>query len=127
MFERKFVDSVSAENIEIGFPGEIIHKDFKIKTVDLSQLPSLVASEKIRQLMAMHKSSKNKGSTTVIARLTHTAVRIRQTLRKPVAGGTAEGIGRDSIQASERGQTLPVREQYGTYAAGRLKSGRGHT
>jgi len=71
MFERKFVDSVSAEKIEIGFPGEIIHKDCKIRTADLSQMPSLVASEKIRQLLDIQKSSKNKGSTTVIARLTH--------------------------------------------------------
>ncbi len=71
MFEKKFVDSVSAEKVEIGFPGEIIHKDFAVRTVDLSQMPSLIASEKIRQLMDIQKSSKNKGSTTIIARLTH--------------------------------------------------------
>ena len=29
MFEKKFVDSVSAEKVEVGFPGEIIHKDLK--------------------------------------------------------------------------------------------------
>ena len=71
MFEKKFVDSVSVGKVEIGFPGEIIHKDFAVRTVDLSQMPSLIASEKIRQLMEIRKSPKNKGSTTVIARLTH--------------------------------------------------------
>lgn len=71
MFERKFVDSVSAEKVEIGFPGEIIHKDISVRTIDLSQIPSLVASEKIRQLVEIRNSSKNRGSTTMIARLTH--------------------------------------------------------
>ena len=46
MFEKKFVDSVSVGKVEIGFPGEIIHKDFAVRTVDLSQMPSLIASEK---------------------------------------------------------------------------------
>ncbi len=71
MFERKFRDSVSAEQVEIGFPGEIIHKDFKIKTVDLEQLPSAIASTKLKQLLDIQNSVKDSGSTTVMARLTH--------------------------------------------------------
>jgi hypothetical protein len=71
MFERKFRDSVSGERIEIGFPGEIIHKDFKIRTVDLAQLPSAMASTKLKQLLDIQNSVKDSGSTTVMARLTH--------------------------------------------------------
>ena len=71
MFERKFRDSVSAERVEIGFPGEIIHKDIKIKTTDLGQLPSAIASTKLKQLLDFSTSVKDSGSTTVMARLTH--------------------------------------------------------
>jgi hypothetical protein len=71
MFERKFRDSVSGDRVEIGFPGEIIHKDFKIRTVDLAQLPSAIASTKLKQLLDIQNSAKDSGSTTVMARLTH--------------------------------------------------------
>lgn len=71
MFERKFRDSVSADRVEIGFPGDILHKDARIKTVDLAQLPSLIASKKLKQLLDIRNSVKNSGSTTVMARLTH--------------------------------------------------------
>ena len=71
MFEKKFRDSVSADRVEIGFPGEIIHKDFKIKTIDLSQLPSAIASAKLKQLLDIQNSVKDSGSTTVMARLMH--------------------------------------------------------
>ncbi len=71
LFEKKFRDSVSAERVEIGFPGDIIHKDFRIKTVDLAQLPSAVASNKLKQLLDIHRTAKDHGSTMVMARLTH--------------------------------------------------------
>lgn len=71
LFERKFRDSVSAGDVEIGFPGEIIHKDLKIATCDLSQLPSAIASKKLDQLIQIQSRSRNSGSTTVMARLTH--------------------------------------------------------
>lgn len=71
LFERKFRDSVSAGDVEIGFPGEIIHKDLEIATCDLSLLPSAVASQKLDQLMQIQSRSRNSGSTTVMARLTH--------------------------------------------------------
>ncbi len=71
LFERKFRDSVSAGDIEIGFPGDIIHKDYSVKTCDLSQLPSAEASNKLDQLISIQNSSRNTGSTTVMARLTH--------------------------------------------------------
>ena len=35
LFERKFRDSVSAGDIEIGFPGEIIHKELALPTLSL--------------------------------------------------------------------------------------------
>ena len=71
MFEQKFRDSVSADRVEIGFPGEIIHKDYRIKTIDLGQLPSAIASKKLKQLLDIQNSVKDSGSTTVMARLTH--------------------------------------------------------
>ena len=71
MFELKFRDSIPTENIEIGFPGEIIHKDFRVPVVDLSELPSAVAGSKLSQLLEIRKKFTNSGSTTVMARLTH--------------------------------------------------------
>lgn len=71
LFERKFRDSVSAVDIEIGFPGEIIHKDLSISTCDLSLLPSAEASKKLDLLYKVRSRTRNSGSTTALARLTH--------------------------------------------------------
>ena len=71
LFEKKFRDSVSADDIEIGFPGEIIHKELQLNCCDLSQLPSAEASKKPDQLFAVRNQPQKTGSTTVIARLTH--------------------------------------------------------
>lgn len=71
LFHRKFRDAVPADNIEIGFPGEIIHKDLQIRTVDMSNMPSAIAGAKLEQMMGIRNSVKNSGSTTVMARLTH--------------------------------------------------------
>ena len=71
LFERKFRDSVSAGDIEIGFPGEIIHKDLTLRSCELSQLPSAEASKKLNQLIDIRANSRSSGSTTVMARLTH--------------------------------------------------------
>jgi hypothetical protein len=71
LFEQKFRDSVSAGDIEIGFPGEIIHKDLTLDSCDLSQLPSAEASKKLEQLIDIRAKSQSAGSTTVMARLTH--------------------------------------------------------
>lgn len=70
-FEQKFRESVSSASIEIGFPGEIIHKDHKIPTCDLSELPSLIAGAKIGQLLKIKSGRTPSGSTTMVARLTH--------------------------------------------------------
>jgi len=71
LFEKKFRDAVSAVDIELGFPGEIIHKDLAIETHDLARLPSAIASSKLEQLINIQNSARNTGSTTVMARLTH--------------------------------------------------------
>jgi len=71
LFEQKFRESVSAANIEIGFPGEIIHKDHKMPACDLSELPSLVAGAKLGQLIKIKSGRTSSGSTTIVARLTH--------------------------------------------------------
>jgi hypothetical protein len=71
LFAKKFREAVPADNIEIGFPGEIIHKDLRIETADLRHLPSTLASAKLKQLMEIRERVKDSGSTTVMARLTH--------------------------------------------------------
>ena len=72
MFERKFRKSVSADQIEVGFPGDIIHKNLTIPTVDLNQMPSVVARTKLKQILDIQSHSKNTGSTTGLIRLAHT-------------------------------------------------------
>jgi hypothetical protein len=71
MFEAKFRESVSSANIEIGFPGEIIHKDHRVEVCDLSDLPSAIAGSKLRQLIAIKDDIRKTGSSTMVARLTH--------------------------------------------------------
>jgi hypothetical protein len=71
LFERKFRDSVSAGDIEVGFPGEIIHKERSIATCDLSQMPSALASQKLEEMLQIRRMSRSSGSTTMVARLTH--------------------------------------------------------
>ena len=71
MLEQKFRESVSHESIEIGFPGDIIHKDLQLPTVDLSRMPSAIAGNKLKQLLEIRNKFTNSGSTTVMARLTH--------------------------------------------------------
>jgi hypothetical protein len=71
LFEKKFRDSLSAANIEIGFPGSIIHKNHRIKTCDLAKLPSLVASAKLQELIQAKNRVHASASNTAVARLTH--------------------------------------------------------
>lgn len=71
MFEKKFHEQASTRRIEIGFPGEIIHKIRKVRTIDLAAMPSAVASSKLKQLLSVQENSRKSGSTTVLARLTH--------------------------------------------------------
>lgn len=71
LFEQKFRESVSDASIEIGFPGEIIHKDREVPVCDLSQLPSAIATAKLKQLIDIKSGMKSSGSTTMVARLTH--------------------------------------------------------
>lgn len=71
LFERKFRDSVSASDIEVGFPGEIIHKVMEISTCDLSQMPSAQASAKLEQMLDIREGAANSGATTTLVRLTH--------------------------------------------------------
>jgi hypothetical protein len=71
LFEKKFQDSVSAANIEIGFPGDIIHKDKKIVTCSFAMLPSAVASSKLHELVEAKSQVHATASNTMVARLTH--------------------------------------------------------
>ena len=71
LFEQKFRESASDASIEIGFPGDIIHKDRMVPVCDLSQLPSSVAITKLEQLIAFKRRRRRTGSTSLLARLTH--------------------------------------------------------
>lgn len=71
LFEQKFRDAVSSSDIELGFPGEIIHKEITFPTCDLSQLPSALASQKLEEMLRIRKKSLSFGSTTMVARLAH--------------------------------------------------------
>lgn len=71
LFEKKFRDSVSAANIEVGFPGDIIHKDLKLATARLERLPSLVASTKLKEFMETKQRVAASAANTMVARLTH--------------------------------------------------------
>jgi len=71
LFEKKFRDSVSAANIEIGFPGSIIHKDHTIETCSLAKLPSAIAGSKLQELIAAKERVEASVANTAVARLTH--------------------------------------------------------
>ncbi len=71
MFERKFRDSVSADRIEVGFAGEIIHKDMRIPTTDFSKLPSAIAGAKLRELIDFRTDSQVSHTSTGVVRLVH--------------------------------------------------------
>ena len=71
LFEKKFQDSVSGNRIEVGFPGEIIHKHLNLGCQSLDELPSAVAASKLEQLIKIQLNSRNTGSTSIMARLVH--------------------------------------------------------
>jgi hypothetical protein len=71
LFAMKFRDSVSSDDLEIGFAGEIIHKDLTLSCCDLSPLPSAEASDKLNQLIEIQRNSRHADSTQAMARLTH--------------------------------------------------------
>jgi Schlafen, AlbA_2 len=71
LFEKKFRESVSAASIEIGFAGDIIHKDKRIATCSLADLPSAVASAKLRELIDAKSRVHASAANTLVARLTH--------------------------------------------------------
>jgi len=71
LFEKKFRDSISAANIEIGFPGSIIHKDHTIETCSLTRLPSVIASSKLQELIDAKERVEASVANTAVARLTH--------------------------------------------------------
>ncbi len=71
LFEEKFRDSLSAANIEVGFPGSIIHKDHRIRTCNLAKLPSVVASSKLQELIEAKDRVHVSAANTAVARLTH--------------------------------------------------------
>ncbi len=71
LFEQKFQGSLSGTSVEIGFAGEILYKDLRVPTIDLSKMPSAVERGKLSQLIDVTRQSQDLGSTSGLARLTH--------------------------------------------------------
>lgn len=71
MFEAHFRDAVSADRIEVGFPGDIVHKELDVATIDLEQRPSELARAKLKHVANVKRKSQGTGATTMLARLTH--------------------------------------------------------
>lgn len=71
LFEKTFRDSVSGEDIEVGFAGDIIHKSLTLPSRNLEKLPSAVAAGKLEELVRAQLNSSSSGSTSIVARLVH--------------------------------------------------------
>ena len=68
-FKAHFQNSVSANSIEIGFPGEVILKDLHLNCRDLTAMPSAMAAGKLEQLMQAQLDTK--GADSLMARMMH--------------------------------------------------------
>ncbi len=71
LFEQRFQESVSAASIEVGFPGEIIHKKLKVPTCKLNKMPSAIAAAKLQELIDAKNQVHTSLVSTIVARLTH--------------------------------------------------------
>lgn len=71
IFQAEFRDSVSAQDIEVGFPGEVMLKDLRLACRDLSRLPSAMAEEKLEELMKVQIDSQKSGGESIMGRLVH--------------------------------------------------------
>ncbi len=71
MFEAQFRDSVSSDQVEIGFAGDQIAKFRDLRTVDIRERPSSVAGEKLQELLDVRSKARRRGATSLVARLTH--------------------------------------------------------
>jgi len=71
LFQNKFKDSVSAQDIEVGFPGEVMLKDLHLACRDLAELPSAMAAEKLEELMKVQLDSQRSGGESLMGRLVH--------------------------------------------------------
>lgn len=71
LFQAKFQDSVSAKDIEVGFPGEVMLKDLHLACRDLVRLPSAMAAQKLDELMKVQIESQKSGGESLMGRLVH--------------------------------------------------------
>ena len=71
LFQAKFQDTISAHDIEVGFPGEVMLKDLHLKCRDLAGLPSAMAAEKLEELMKVQIESQKSGGESLMGRLVH--------------------------------------------------------
>ncbi len=71
LFQANFKDSIGPERVEVGFAGVAANQPIALPVCDLKQLPSEVASNKIRALLTTKANSSGSGNTTMMLRLTH--------------------------------------------------------
>ena len=71
IFQAEFRDCVSAQDIEVGFPGEVMLKDLHLTCRDLSRLPSAMAEKKLEELMKVQIDSQKSGGESLMGRLVH--------------------------------------------------------
>ena len=71
LFQSNFKDSIAPDRVEVGFAGNMSHKQLTLPVCDLDQLPSAAAAGKVRQMLDVKAGSQGTGNTTMLARLTH--------------------------------------------------------
>ncbi len=71
LFQAKLQDAVSAQDIEVGFPGEVMLKDLHLQCRDLAGLPSAMAAAKLDELMKVQLESQKSGAESLMGRLVH--------------------------------------------------------
>jgi len=69
LFQAKYQHTVSPQDIEVGFPGEVMLKDLHLKCQDLAGLPSAMAAQKLDELMKVQVDSQRSGDASIMARL----------------------------------------------------------
>ncbi len=69
LFEAKFRETVPPTRVEVGFAGDIIHKDCRIATRDLAGRPSALAGKRLKALI--EAKTQVSATNTFVARLTH--------------------------------------------------------
>jgi len=120
-FERKFLDPRGTADIQVGFPGKIPQIEVELPVLDLDELPSTIAGERLRSMLEAKDASREAlGRTeTRIDRLMHAKIfgeeqpyesHSAETLEKRMKGSSEEHLDADRYYRFEvRAHKLNVR------------------